>query len=294
MSFWNLIPSNFDGIAIEIGSFPVHWYGLMYLFAFATCFALIVHTNKKEQLGLTKEQLDSFLTWVILGIILGARFGYVFFYQPGYYLSHPLEIIMPFKSDAMGMHFTGISGMSYHGGLIGSIITVCICMYKNKMPFRTTINLGFFAVPLGYTWGRWGNFVNGELFGEVTTSPIGMWFPQAHDSPITAPILHHPSQLYEMVFEGIVLFVILYFLRKKPMFRNQMMSVYLMGYGLFRFFIEFFRRPDAHLGRVDLFGMSRGQTLCSVMVIAGIALFIWNYRLDKKKGLLEPSQDSKK
>lgn len=285
MSFWNLIPSNFDGIAIQIGSFPVHWYGLMYLFAFATCYGVMLYTNKKEQIGLTKEQLDSFLTWVILGIILGARFGYVFFYQPGYYLSHPLEIIMPFRHDAMGFHFTGIAGMSYHGGLIGAVITACISMYKNKMPVRDTLNLGFFAVPLGYTWGRWGNFVNGELFGEVTTSPIGMWFPQAHDSPITDPILHHPSQLYEMCFEGIVLFVILLLLRKKEFFRRQMISCYLMGYGIFRFFIEFFRRPDAHLGRVDLFGMSRGQTLCSVMIIVGIVLFIVNYRLDKKMAL---------
>ncbi len=284
MSFWNLIPSSFDGIAIQIGSFPVHWYGLMYIFAFATCSFVIYHTNKKEKIGLSKEQLDSFITWIILGIILGARFGYVLFYQPAYYLSHPLEIIMPFKAGVDGaMHFTGISGMSYHGGLIGATIAAFACMRKNKMPYRDTINLGFFAVPIGYTWGRWGNFVNGELYGEVTTSPIGMWFPQAHDSPITDPILHHPSQLYEMTFEGLVLFGILYLLRKKPFFRHQMMSCYLIGYGIFRFFIEFFRRPDAHLGRVDLFGMSRGQTLCSVMIIAGIILFIVNYKLDKKQ-----------
>lgn len=283
MSFWNLIPSHFDGIAIQLGNFPVHWYGLMYLFAFATCYAVMLRTNKKENLGLTKEQLDSFLTWVILGIILGARFGYVFFYQPGYYLSHPMQIIMPFRYDDLGFHFTGIAGMSYHGGLIGAVITACISMRKNKMPIRKTLNLGFFAVPLGYTWGRWGNFVNGELFGEVTTSPIGMWFPQAHDSPITDPILHHPSQLYEMCFEGVVLFAILCLLRKKVFFRNQMISCYLMGYGVFRFFIEFFRRPDAHIGRVDLFGMSRGQTLCSVMIIVGIVLFIVNYKLDQRE-----------
>lgn len=285
LSWWNLIPSKFDGIAIQIGNFPVHWYGLMYLFAFATCFILISKTNQKENLGLTKEQLDSFLTWTIGGIILGARLGYVFFYQPAYYLSHPLEIILPFRLGASGFQFTGISGMSYHGGLIGAILFSTIAVRRNKMPWRTTLNLGFFAVPLGYTWGRWGNFVNGELFGEVTKSPIGMWFPQAHDSPITAPILHHPSQLYEMFFEGIILFLILFFLRKKKSFRNQMMSCYLIGYGFFRFFIEFFRKPDAHLGRIDLLGMSRGQTLCSLMIIAGIILFIWNRKLDKKENL---------
>lgn len=283
LSAWNLIPSHFDGIAIKIGSFPVHWYGLMYLFAFATCYFVIYKTNKKENIGLTKEQLDGFFTWIIGGIILGARLGYVFFYQPEYYLAHPAEIILPFRIDDAGFHFTGISGMSYHGGLIGAIIFAIIAIKRHKMPFAETLNLGFFAVPLGYTWGRWGNFVNGELFGEVTTSPIGMWFPQAMDSPITQPILHHPSQLYEMFFEGIVLFVILYFLRKKPFFRHQMISCYLIGYGFFRFCIEFFRKPDAHLGRIDLFGMSRGQTLCSLMIIAGIILFIIIYRKSKLK-----------
>ncbi len=285
LSWWNLIPSHFDGIAIQIGSFPVHWYGLMYLFAFATCYAVMFYTNKKENLGITKEQLDSFFTWIIAGIILGARFGYVFFYQPGYYLAHPLDIIVPFTKDATGFHFTGISGMSYHGGLIGAVIFASIAIYRNKMSFRKTLNLGFYAVPLGYTWGRWGNFVNGELFGEVTQSPIGMWFPQAHDSPAYAAILHHPSQLYEMFFEGIVLFTILHFLRKKEFFKNQMISCYLCGYGIFRFGIEFFRRPDAHLGRLDLFGMSRGQTLCTLMILVGIALFIWNWRLDQKQKL---------
>lgn len=283
LSWWNLIPAHFDGIAIQLGSFPVHWYGLMYLFAFATCYLVIAKTNKKEGIGLTKEQIDGFFTWIIGGIILGARLGYVFFYQPEYYLSHISEIFLPFRMDGNGFHFTGISGMSYHGGLIGAILFACIAIKRHKMPFAETINLGFFAVPLGYTWGRWGNFVNGELFGEITTSPIGMWFPQAHDSSIMQPILHHPSQLYEMVFEGIILFTILYFLRKKKFFRHQMVSCYLIGYGFFRFCIEFFRRPDAHLGRLDLFGMSRGQTLCSLMIIAGIALFIFTLKKSKQK-----------
>lgn len=283
LSSWNLIPSNFDGIAIQIGSFPVHWYGLMYLFAFATCYFVMSRTIKKENMPITKEQLDSFFTWIIIGILLGARLGYVFFYQPGYYLSHISEIFLPFRMDAAGFRFTGISGMSYHGGLIGAIIFACIGIKRNKLPFAETLNLGFFAVPLGYTWGRWGNFVNGELFGEKTTSAIGMWFPQAHDSPISNPILHHPSQLYEMCFEGIILFTILYFLRKKPFFRHQMISCYLIGYGIFRFFIEFFRRPDAHLGRLDFLGMSRGQTLCSLMILSGIVLFIWVYKKNKKK-----------
>ncbi len=268
MTWWNLIPTHFDGIAVQIGNFPVRWYGLMYLFAFATCYAVIWKTNRKEKFGMTKEQTDSFATWIIGGIIVGARLGYIFFYNPGYYLSHPLEIIFPFRTGASGIDFVGISGMSYHGGLIGAIVFAIIGIKKNKLPVWETLNLGFLAVPLGYTWGRWGNFVNGELYGEVTDSPIGMIFPAAGDG-----LLHHPSQLYEMFFEGIALFAILYFLRRFPLFKNQMMPVYLMGYGFFRFFIEFFRKPDGHLGRGDMFDMSRGQTLCLLMIITGLVLF---------------------
>lgn len=283
-SWWNLIPTKFDGIAIQLGNFPIHWYGVMYLFAFATCYFVMWKINEKEKIGFNKEQFDSFATWIIAGILIGARLGYVFFYQPGYYLSHPLEIILPFRITDSGFQFTGISGMSYHGGLIVATIFGIIGIKKNKMPFWTTLNLGFLAVPLGYSWGRFGNFINGELYGEVTTSSIGMVFPMARDG-----LLHHPSQLYEMLFEGLILFTILFFLRKKDLFKNQMMSLYLIGYGTFRFFIEFFRKPDAHLLREDLFGMSRGQTLCSLMIIGGIVLFIIIRNKEKNKALHKKS-----
>lgn len=282
-SWWNLIPSYFDGIAITLFNFPVHWYGVMYIFAFVTAYLIIWHVNKKEKLGISKEQLDSLFTWVIAGILIGARLGYVFFYKPGYYLANPTEIILPLSHDALGYHFTGISGMSYHGGMILGTIFAVIGLKRNKMDVWKTLNLCFLVAPLAYTWGRYGNFINGELFGEVTTSPIGMWFPLAHDSPITNPILHHPSQLYEMCFEGIILFALLYNLRRIPILKDKMPCLYLMGYGIFRFFIEFFRRPDAHLGRVDLFGMSRGQTLCSLMIIAGLTWLIVLIYREKKK-----------
>ena len=275
LSWWNLIPTYFDGTAFQLGSFPVRWYGIMYIFAFVTAYLTMWHINKKEKMGYTKEQFDSLFTWIIAGILIGARLGYVFFYKPGYYLSHPLEIILPLTIDAAGTHFTGIAGMSYHGGLILGILFIIIGIKRNKMKLWETLNLAFLAAPLAYTWGRFGNFINGELFGEVTTSPIGMWFPLAHDSPVTKPILHHPSQLYEMCFEGVILFAVLYNLRRIPVLRDKMPCLYLMGYGLFRFVIEFFRRPDAHLGRIDLFGMSRGQTLCSLMILAGAIWLIY-------------------
>lgn len=272
LSWWNLIPTYFDGTAIEIGNFPVRWYGIMYIFAFVTAYATMWRINKKENMGYTKEQFDSLYTWIIAGIIIGARLGYVFFYKASYYLANPTEIILPLTHDATGYHFAGIAGMSYHGGLIFGVIFTIIGLKRNKIDVWKGLNLCFLAAPLAYTWGRWGNFINGELFGEVTTSAIGMYFPQAHDSSLASPILHHPSQLYEMMFEGVILFALLYNLRRIPLLRDKMPCLYLMGYGIFRFFIEFFRKSDAHLGRNDLFGMSRGQTLCSLMVLAGI---IW-------------------
>lgn len=291
LSWWNLIPTYFDGTAIELFGFPVRWYGIMYIFAFVTAYFTMWRINKKENMGYTRDQLDSLFTWIILGIILGARLGYVFFYKPGYYLANPMEIILPFTHDATGTHFAGIAGMSYHGGLILGTIFTFIGLKKNKMDVWKGLNLCFLVAPLAYTWGRWGNFINGELFGEVTTSAIGMYFPLAHDSPLSNPILHHPSQLYEMVFEGIVLFTLLYNLRRIPLLRDKMPCLYLMGYGVFRFFIEFFRKSDAHLGRNDLFGMSRGQTLCSLMIIAGIVwLIVLIYREKKKNSTETPAQ----
>lgn len=282
LSWWNLIPTYFDGTAIELGSFPIRWYGIMYIFAFVTAYATMWHINKKEKLGYTKDQFDSLFTWIIAGIIIGARLGYVFFYKPGYYLANPTEIILPMTHDALGYHFAGIAGMSYHGGLIVGTIFTFIGLKRNKMNVWKGLNLCFLVAPLAYTWGRWGNFINGELFGEVTTSAIGMYFPMAHDSPLSNPILHHPSQLYEMCFEGIILFAILYNLRRVPLLRDKMPCLYLMGYGLFRFFIEFFRKSDAHLGRNDLFGMSRGQTLCSLMILSGLIWMIILIYKEKK------------
>ena len=205
LSWWNLIPTYFDGTAFQLGSFPVRWYGIMYIFAFVTAYLTMWKISQKEKLGYTKEQLDNIFTWIIAGILLGARLGYVFFYKASYYLSNPTEILLPMVHDDLGYHFVGISGMSYHGGLILGIIFFCIGAKRNKLDVWKTLNLAMLAAPLAYTWGRYGNFINGELFGEVTTSSIGMYFPLAHDSTLANPILHHPSQLYEMLFEGVIL-----------------------------------------------------------------------------------------
>ncbi len=202
------------------------------------------------------------------GLLIGGRFGYALFYNFGYYFQHPLEIILPFDFSN-GIRFIGISGMSYHGGLIGVIIMSILFCRKRKIDFWKFADLFCPAIPLGYTFGRIGNFINGELYGRITTVPWGMYFPL---DPTHS--LRHPSQLYEAIFEGIVLFILLWLIRKKKMFDGFLIGIYICGYGFVRFIIEFFREPDSQLGFV-LGPLSMGQVLCILMMMAGIAVLFW-------------------
>jgi len=267
-TWWNLIPQHMSPTAITLLGFPVRWYGLMYLAAFFTCYQVIWHYIRKDKLPITKEQLDGLATWVIAGILIGARLGYVLFYNLEYYAAHPLDAILPFSFDG-GFHFTGISGMSYHGGLIGSFLSGSYYIRREKLNYWQVVNLTFLSVPLGYTFGRLGNFINGELYGRPTQSEIGMLFPMDKTQ-----LLRHPSQLYEMTFEGVVLFFLLVLLRRFAALKNHTMALYLIGYGTARFVIEFFREPDAHIG-LNAIGASRGQLLCAAMIFAGISLYVW-------------------
>ena len=180
-SWWNLIPTYFDGIAftIPLMNFEVHWYGMMYIFAFVTAYFTMWKINSKENLGYTKEQFDNLFVWAIAGILIGARLGYVFFYKPAYYFANPTEIILPLTHDALGWHFTGIAGMSYHGGFIGGLIGMIFWCRMHKKPFWQWCDAMCVAIPLGYTFGRLGNFLNGELYGRITTAPWGIVFPLA-------------------------------------------------------------------------------------------------------------------
>jgi phosphatidylglycerol:prolipoprotein diacylglycerol transferase len=263
-TWWNLLPTTFDGTLVTVGSFPIRYYGLMYLLAFLTAYKVMQYTIKRENIDFKAEHLEGMMTWIIGGILIGARLGYVFFYNFSYYSQHLGEILMPFSFEG-GFHFTGISGMSYHGGLIGATIGGLLYLRKNKLSFWTAANLAATATPLGYTWGRWGNFLNGELYGRPTDSSIGMLFPADKTQ-----LLRHPSQLYEAFGEGLVLFAILFSIRIYfPKLREHIMGLYLIGYGIIRYIIEYFREPDAHLGLNSL-GFSRGQLLCIAMIIAGI------------------------
>ena len=266
------MPENISPVILQIGWFKLQYYGLMYIVAFAITYFLVVYRVKHEdRFGITIDQVKDVTTFIILGLIIGARLGYVLFYNLSYYLTHPLEIILPF-SFSNGVQFTGISGMSYHGGLVGVIFAGWLYVRKAKIDFWKGVDLFLPVIPLGYTFGRLGNFINGELYGRVTTSSIGMYFPLAPTKE-----LRHPSQLYEAFFEGIFLFVVLWSIRKMNLPKGTMLAIYLIGYGLVRFIIEYFREPDAHLGFV-LFSFSMGQILCALMIAAGIGLYVYLLR----------------
>jgi phosphatidylglycerol:prolipoprotein diacylglycerol transferase len=267
IEFWQHIPYHISPTIIEIGSFQLRYYGLMYLVAFGVTYFLVTYRIKHENYEYSKELIQDYFVWAILGLLIGARLGYVLFYNPGYYLSHPLEIIFPFDLSN-GFRYVGISGMSYHGGAIGVLIASIIFCRKQSIRFWRFADLFSAAVPLGYTFGRIGNFINGELYGRVTDVPWGMYFPL--DPTLR---LHHPSQLYEAFFEGIFLFIILWSLRGKKYFDGFLFSLYLIGYGTVRFFIEFYREPDPQLGFI-MGTLTMGQILCLCMIVAAFIIIL--------------------
>jgi len=263
---WQHIPANLNPNLFQIGAFQLRYYSLMYLAAFVCTYLLVMRRIRREGYPYTAEQIQDYFGWAILGVILGGRLGYVLFYNLDYYLRHPLEILFPFEFTG-GFHFIGISGMSYHGGAIAVLAASIVFCRKQKIDFWRFADLFCPAIPLGYTFGRIGNFINGELYGRATDVPWGMVFPL---DPLH--LLRHPSQLYEAFFEGIVLFAVLWLIRRKSPFDGALFAFYLIGYGVIRFFIEFFREPDTQLGFV-LGPFSMGQLLCLLMIAAGGSLY---------------------
>jgi phosphatidylglycerol---prolipoprotein diacylglyceryl transferase len=268
---WQHLPERMSPIIFEIGSFQIRYYSLMYIIAFLLTYILVSYRIKREDYTYSAEIIQDFFIWAITGLIVGARFGYVLFYNFAHYVEHPLEIILPFDF-AHGMQYVGISGMSYHGGAIGVLMASVIFCRKHKIDFWRFADLFCPAIPLGYTFGRIGNFINGELYGRITTMPWGMYFPldMTHQ-------LRHPSQLYEALFEGVFLFIVLWSIRKKGSFDGFIFALYVFGYGLVRFIIEFFREPDSQLG---LFGgiLSMGQVLCILMMLAGVCVYFFGWK----------------
>ncbi len=268
MQWWQHLPEKISPIIFSIGSFELRWYGMMYVVAFMVVYGLVMYRFRTESFSISKDEAQSWFVWALLGVLLGGRLGYIIFYDPSMFVENPLGIFLPFDMRH-GFQFTGLAGMSYHGGLIGVFaLTLWFC-HRHGISFWNFADLVVPAIPLGYTFGRIGNFINGELYGRITSVPWGMYFPKDYSGQ-----LRHPSQLYEAFFEGLLLFVILWGLRKNRHLKNLFLPLYLIGYGVVRFFIEFVRQPDPQLGTP--FGpFTMGQMLCFAMILAGSIMIWW-------------------
>lgn len=284
---WEFLQWHLDPIAVHLGPITVRWYGLMYAVAFGTAYWFVMRRLKHETWEITRDHVDRLLTWAVVGVLVGGRLGYVIFYGWDHFGKHPLEIFFPFGSDPEGGYrFTGISGMSYHGGLVGFAIGHIWFARRNRISPLRLADLIIPAIPVGYMFGRLGNFLNGELWGRVTDVAWAMRFPTDRSGDaqgLLTPPLRHPSQLYEALGEGLILWAILWALKNKPFFKGRMFAFYLIGYGLARFSIEFTREPDVQLGFV-LGPLSMGQVLCSCMLLAGGTLLFFPARVVPVRG----------
>jgi phosphatidylglycerol:prolipoprotein diacylglycerol transferase len=249
-----------DPEILRVGPVAIRWYGLMYLIGFSSSYILVSRQIKKRGIALDSTFVDSLFTSLIFGLLIGARLGYVFFYDLSAYLSHPLDIVAVWKG-----------GMSFHGGLIGSVIAGVWYCKRSKTDPWTVSDLIISTVPIGLGMGRLGNFINGELYGRVTTMPWGMVFPNG------GPLPRHPSQIYEFFLEGVVLFIVLWTMKSRVKRSGVLTALFLILYGFGRFVIEFFREPDPQLGFViGLFTM--GQVLSACMALAGVGLLFARWK----------------
>jgi len=291
-----LIHPNFDPVAIHLGPLAVRWYGLMYLVAFIS--AIVIGRLRLKlpfvaNQGWTAKDIDDMLFYGVLGTILGGRLGYVVFYKASYYLSHPLDIFKVWEG-----------GMSFHGGFLGVTLAMVLFAHQRKRTWLQVTDFVAPMVPLGLAAGRLGNFINGELWGRVTdpAAPWAMLFQhssnddavwlaknpqldaQWHLSEVFQRyqmLPRHPSQLYEIALEGIVLFILIWTFSRKPRPMGAVSALFLIGYGLARFTVEFAREPDDYLGLLAL-NLSMGQWLSLPMVIAGIVLMVWAYKRHRR------------
>ena len=269
-----LIHPEINPVALQLGPLAIHWYGLTYLAAFGLFMLLGFRRLRHEPFASitgagawSRRDVEDILFLGVIGVVLGGRIGYCLFYKPLYYLAHPLEIFAVWQG-----------GMSFHGGLLGVIAAMVWFAHSRKKLWLQVADFVAPCVPTGLAAGRLGNFINGELWGRVSSAdlPWGMVFRGAGDLP------RHPSQAYQFLLEGLLLFVLLWLYARKERKQGQVAAMFLMGYGVFRFVAEFFREPDAHLGILSL-GMSMGQWLCVPMIFGGAALWRWAQTRDQAR-----------
>ncbi len=255
---------DFDPVAFHIFDWPVHWYGISYLVGFALAWGLGRYRASKPNSGWTGEQIDDWVFYVGLGVILGGRLGYIFFYNFSKFIDNPLILFRVWEG-----------GMSFHGGLIGVMVALWFISRKYKKSYFETVDFMAPLVPLSLAAGRMGNFINGELWGKVTDLPWGMVFPAAGPEP------RHPNPLYEAFLEGIVLFVIVWTFSSKPRPTMAVSGVFAIGYSVFRFMIEFVRVPDAHIGYLAFGWFTMGMLLSLPLFLVGVVLLYLAYRKPK-------------
>lgn len=241
---------------VSLGPLKIHWYGMMYLLSFTLAWILGRWRNNRFHLNWTNEQISDLIFYAALGVIIGGRLGYMLFYNTEALIAEPLRIFKLWEG-----------GMSFHGGVLGVLIAMVFFARRINKPFLVVADFIVPLVPLGLAAGRAGNFINGELWGRVTTMPWGMVFPQGGYEP------RHPSQLYELGLEGLVLFILVWWYASKPRRPGRVTAVFLVGYALSRFIVEFFREPDVQLGFVAFDWVTMGQLLSIPMLMAGIALW---------------------
>ncbi len=257
-----LVHPQFNPVAFSIGPVSVHWYGLTYLAAFGL-FVLLARARSRQvsmaQSGWTTRDVEDLLFFAVVGVVLGGRLGYVLFYKPAHYLGHPLEILQVWQG-----------GMSFHGGLLGVLVALYVFGRSRRRQFLEVGDFVAPSVPTGLMAGRLGNFINGELWGRAADPalPWAMVFPQSGTS-----IARHPSQLYQALLEGLLLFVLLWFYARRKHPVGRVSGAFLVGYGVFRFIAEFFRQPDSFLGLLAL-DFTMGQWLCLPMIAFGIWLYV--------------------
>jgi phosphatidylglycerol:prolipoprotein diacylglycerol transferase len=268
---WQNLYSTFEPVAFNIFSLSVHWYGLMYALALIIAIYTAHYIIKKDNMDISKDTLDSYIWWAEIGVILGARIGYILFYDtnPMYYILQPWEIFNPFSNG----EFVGISGMSYHGALIGFIISTILFSRKYKISFWFLSDIAALSVPLAYIFGRIANFMNQELIGRASELPWAIY---------AQGMLRHPSQLYEAFLEGFVVFVILYFYRTKTSINGQLALLYVILYSFMRILAENFRQPDAQLGfLLGTSWLTMGILISLGFMIGTATLFIYRQQTVK-------------